>query len=266
MIYKVPPFDPDAPIIVIDIGNTSVTLATWQSDELSGALSVPTSDQTAFSEAYATQLESAGSGHICATVIASVVPEALERIREFIGEQQDREPLIVGEAIPLPIDVDVADGGKIGVDRVCAAAAAFDKIERGCTIVDFGSAVTVDLIDDNGVLLGGAILPGLKMQLRALHEFTAALPVVEPGLPDLPYGRDTQGAMQTGVCRGMAGAVQAIVEGYAAHLNQWPSVIATGGDVEFMAPHCNFLDTLVANLTLHGLGVAYRKHMATALG
>ncbi len=266
MIYKVPPFDPDAPIIVIDIGNTTVTLATWQSDRLNASLSVPTTDQTAFSEAYSAHLDSSDRGSIGATVIASVVPEALERIREFIDGRQDKEPLVVGESVPLPIDVKVADPRLIGVDRVCAAAAAFDKLERGCTVVDFGSAVTVDLIDDDGVLLGGAIMPGIKMQLRALHEFTSALPAVEPGIPEQPYGRDTEEAMQTGVCRGMAGAVRAIVEGYASHLNHWPDVIATGGDVEFVAPHCDFLDTLVANLTLHGLGVAYRKHIATALG
>ena len=98
---------------------------------------------------------------------------------------------------------------------VCAAAAAYDKLQTGCIIVDFCSAVTVDLVEDEGTLVGGAILPGLKMQLRALHEYTAALTEVKPGLPETPYGRNTTEAMQTGVCRGVVGAVRALVEAYA---------------------------------------------------
>ena len=95
---------------------------------------------------------------------------------------------------------------------------------------------------------------GTANAARALHEFTAVLPAVEPGFPDLPYGRNTSEAIQTGVCRGLAGAVRNLVEGYSTHLNRWPQVIATGGDAAFMAPHCDFLDKLVADLTLRGVG------------
>jgi type III pantothenate kinase len=160
------------------------------------------------------------------------------------------------------MDVGVKDKRAIGVDRVCEAAAAYDKLQTGCTVVSFGTAVTVDLVDDDGTLLGGAILPGLRMQLRALHENTAALPEVQPGIPELPYGRDTTEAIQNGVCRGLTGAVRGLVEAYATHLNRWPHVVATGGDVAFLAPHCDFLDTIVSDLTLRGIGLAYDKHLA----
>jgi len=150
------------------------------------------------------------------------------------------------------------------MDRVCAAAAAYDKIQQACAVVDFGTAVTVDLVDDEGTFIGGAILPGLKLQLRALHEHTAQLPTVDPAFPELPYGRDTIEAMQTGVCRGMAGAVRGLVEGYATHLNRWPQVIATGGDAALMAPYCDFLDNVVSDLTLRGAGLAYTKYLADA--
>jgi type III pantothenate kinase len=99
------------------------------------------------------------------------------------------------------------------------------------------------------------------MQLRALHEFTALLPRVEPAFPELPYGRNTSEAMQIGVCRGVAGAVRGLVEGYATSLNRWPQLIATGGDVEFMAPYCDYIDTCVSRLTLRGLGLAYSRHL-----
>jgi type III pantothenate kinase len=261
MIYRVPPYDPDAPVVVIDIGNTQTGIATWHGDQLKMPVSLPTDDHEAFDRAFAAHVEEMARNQPAATVIGSVVPPALERIRTCVLTMRDQEPLVVGESVPLPMEVGVTDAKAIGVDRVCAAAAAFEKVEAGCTVVDFGTAVTVDLVDDQGTLCGGAILPGLEMQLRALHEYTAVLPAVEPGMPELPYGRNTVEAMQTGVCRGVAGAVRSLVEAYAASLNHWPQVIASGGDLAFMAPHCDFLDTLVKDLTLRGIGVAYRKYM-----
>jgi pantothenate kinase type III len=95
-----------------------------------------------------------------------------------------------------------------------------DKLQTGA-IVDFGTAVIVDLVDDDGVLVGGAIAaPGSAMN-------TLPLPLVEPGIPELPYGR-TLPAIQTGVCRGMPGR-PGIGRGHATQLNCWPQVIATGG-------------------------------------
>lgn len=265
-------FDPDAPIIVIDIGNTTTSVATWHGGVLKTPLTGATENPRAFEEAYSAHVQAlsrseargmnAAARRPAATVISSVVPDALERVRAYVIAQQEREALVVGETIPLPMEVRVADKRAIGVDRVCEAAAAYDKIQSGCTVISFGTAVTVDLVDDDGVLLGGAILPGLRMQLRALHENTAALPEVVPGFPELPFGRNTTEAIQNGVCRGLVGAVRGLVEAYATHLNRWPQVVATGGDVAFLAPHCDFLDTIVSNLTLRGVGLAYDKHLA----
>ncbi|MFQ5493870.1 MAG: type III pantothenate kinase [Phycisphaerae bacterium] len=264
MIYRVPAYDPKAPILIIEIGNTQTTLATWQDDQIKSPLSVPAADHAAFEEAYAAHIEATPGGAPAATVIGSVVPDVLTRVEAHVASHQEKNALVVGDHIPLPIDVGVDDAGAIGVDRVCAAATAFDQLKTGCTVVDFGTAVTVDLVDDSGTLCGGAILPGIVMQLRALHDFTAALPQVEPGLPEGPFGHNTAEAMQIGVIRGLTGAVRALVEGYAASLKRWPQVIATGGDLGLMAPHCDFLDTLVDHLALRGVALAYTKHMTAA--
>ena len=262
MIYRPPSFDPDAPIIVIDIGNTTTSIATWHAGTLKTPLAVLTGSPLAFEETYAAHVKSVPLGRPAATVISSVVPDALERIRVYVLALQEQEALVVGETIPLPMEVSVKDKRAIGVDRVCEAAAAFEKLQTGCTVVSFGTAVTVDLVDDDGILLGGAILPGIRMQLKALHEHTAVLPEVQPGIPELPYGRNTTEAIQNGVCRGLTGAVRGLVEAYATNLNRWPQVVATGGDVAFLAPYCDFLDTIVSDLTLRGVGLAYDKHLA----
>jgi type III pantothenate kinase len=262
MIYTPAPYDADAPVVVIDIGNSSIGVGTWSKDELLTPTSVATEDTIAIHEALIANVEAMPTGHAAAVVIASVVPEALDRIREYVETSMERIPLVIGEKLPLPIDVAVDEVHAIGVDRVCAAAAAFEKIETACTVIDFGTATTIDLVDGDGKLVGGSILPGVKMQLRALHEQTAALPLVEPGIPETPFGRNTTEAIQNGVCRGIAGAARAIVEAYSAHLNHWPHVVATGGDLEWLLPHCDFIDTPVRDLALRGVGVAYAKYLA----
>ncbi|MBI4716531.1 MAG: type III pantothenate kinase [Planctomycetes bacterium] len=262
MILRPPPFDPDAPVVVIDIGNTSTHLATWVDARVKTPLAVPQEDQGAFEARLLAHVQALPAGRSPAVVIGSVAPQVLERVRTYLLAALSLEALVVGEAIPLPMDVDVEDRRAIGVDRVCAAAAAYERLQTACTVVDFGTAVTVDLVDDAGTLLGGAILPGLLLQLRSLHEHTAQLPLATPGIPELPYGRNTLDAMRVGVCRGLAGAVRGIVEGYATSLKRWPQVVATGGDLSFLAPHCDFLDTLVQDLTLSGIGLAYNKYLA----
>jgi type III pantothenate kinase len=127
-------------------------------------------------------------------------------------------------------------------------------------VVDFGTAITVDLIDDTGRFAGGAILPGAELQAQALARGTAALPEVEPTPPEDAIGRDTSEAIRSGICNGIPGAVRGIVEQYAAKLNQWPQVVATGGDLGLFLERCDFIDSPVPNLTLIGVGLAHSKH------
>jgi type III pantothenate kinase len=260
-MIKLPAYDPEAPIIVVDIGNTTTKVATWEGGHLKTVLSSETGDLNAFKEVFNAHWDAAPKKRPAAIVVGSVVPEALTQIRDCVGELLETEPLIVGDTVPLPMDVAVTDAKAIGVDRVCEAAAAYDRLNTGCTVVSFGTAVTIDLVDDDGTLLGGAILPGIALQMRALHEFTAALPAGTPGFPELPFGRNTIEAIQVGVCRGLAGAVREIVESYAAHLNRWPQIVATGGGAAFMMPYCDFIDTWAADLTLRGIALAYEKHL-----
>jgi len=261
MIRMLEDLDPEAPVIVFDIGNTGTHIATWHKNKLKTPVVVPTGDEKALREAFKAHIDALPHKRAAAAVIGSVVREATERVRQIVSDTLKREAIVIGDSIPLPMDVAVKDPKAVGVDRVCAAFATYDRIGTGCITVDFGTAVTVDLVDDDGVFLGGAILPGVKLQLRSLHEHTSALPDVEAGVPELPYGRDTAEAIQTGVCRGIAGAVRCLVESYATHLNRWPHVVATGGDVAFMKPCVDFIDTFATDLTLRGIGLAYTKHL-----
>ncbi|MFQ5414767.1 MAG: type III pantothenate kinase [Phycisphaerae bacterium] len=248
-------------IAVIDIGNTSIALGRWDAGRVADRAAVPTTDGAAFDVGYAELSATFRRGRPAAVAVASVVPAALAHVRAVVNDALDKDPLVVGDRLPLPMDVGVTDPKAIGTDRVCAAAAAYDQLQGACAVVDIGTAVTLDIVDDDGTLLGGAILPGLRLQLRALHEHTAQLPDVPPDMPQHPYGRNTREAIQAGVCGGLVGTIRGLVEAYASRLNKWPHVVATGGDVAMLRERLDFVDSVVPDLTLLGIGLAYARYL-----
>jgi type III pantothenate kinase len=247
------------PVLLIDIGNTAIHLAAWHEQGVKHVRSAPTREANALAVAFDEVLG------LCETppravVVCSVVPEATSRLRALVDARPGLRFLVIGQDIPLPIPVELANPEGVGIDRVCAAAAAHHHTGHACTVIDFGTAVTVDLVDDRGVFVGGAIFPGAGLQARILNEATAALPLVELKAPINAIGQDTTEAIRSGLTYGIPGAVRALVEKYATVLNQWPQVVATGGDLEWLLPNCDFIDSPVADLTLMGLGLAWDRY------
>ncbi|MCP4590108.1 MAG: type III pantothenate kinase, partial [bacterium] len=218
-------------------------------------------DWAGLSTALSAARDAADDMELHAAAVATVVPELLGRVEESITEALGLRTLVIGRDLPLPLPVLVDEPEAVGSDRLCVAAGAYERARGTCTVIDFGTAVTVDLVDDTGAFQGGAILPGLGMQARALCEHTAALPTVPVAFPGKRVGKCTTEAIQSGICYGLAGAVRHLVEGYALELNQWPYVVATGGDAETMMDACDFIDAVVPDLCLRGVGLAYVKHL-----
>jgi type III pantothenate kinase len=248
-------------LLVLDIGNSAVHLGVWSDSRVSDVQRFTHEDGTGLDQALGSLAGNIQNVEPVAAVIASVAPAVLERVVAAVDRLTTLKPLTVGRDIPLPLAVAVKNPKTVGVDRLCAAAAAYHRVQGRCAVVDFGTAITVDLVDDEGVFQGGAILPGLALQARALAEFTAALPSVVPEYPADPVGRDTTEAIRSGICHGAVGAVRNIVEQIATRLNAWPFVVATGGDLALVAPHCDFIDAAVTDLCLAGVGLAYVKHL-----
>ena len=132
----------------------------------------------------------------------------------------------------LPIAIDYLTPHTLGPDRVAAACGAWKRHGgEACVIVDAGTCITLDWLDGDGVYHGGAILPGLEMKFRALHTFTAKLPLLENEVPHpLPVtGRTTQESMQAGVLT----ATRYAIEGFVAHYRRQCTaahLLLTGGD------------------------------------
>jgi len=150
------------------------------------------------------------------------------------------------------------DVARLGVDRWLAVLAAYQRDPRAALIVDCGSAVTLDLVDNAGQHLGGYILPGLNLMRRALYQDTDAVRVAaawEPGMALAP-GRDTAAAVNRGLPLMVLGALERAREMLAVEAGAAPSLWITGGDGAFIASLCDLPHRLAPELVMDGLALS----------
>ncbi len=253
-----------APAALVDIGNSSTDVALWLDDAISIRETFEPENvagAVTFMESFRRQ----NSELLSAVVVASVVPKTFEALRALVGDRLLLAAMQVGRQVPWPIPVEIPHPEKVGADRICAAAAAFEAKKEPCIIVDIGSAITIDLVDGEGAFVGGAILPGLRMQTQALHHFTALLPDVDLAPPRERIGADTQEAIRVGVHYGTAGAIRNVVEVFSERIGRWPPVVATGGGAALLADSCGIFEIIVPDLCLRGIGLAYQRWLAGAV-
>ena len=247
-------------VLALDVGNTAVHFA-----HVSGQTVTPVRC-VALAEAAALEREIRdlwGSMPPPRKLAASSVnPGGLAVVEEAARRATGEALLVVGRDLPLPIETDLPNPERIGTDRLCAAAAAFDQLGAACVVADFGTAATIDCVSAAGVFLGGAILPGAGLAAASLHEHTAQLPLVEPLAPDWVFGKDTRQAIIGGLVYGLRGALRELVETYATELGHWPVVILTGGDAKLICHDPNqseLVQAIVPDLVLRGVAMAYYK-------
>ena len=195
-------------------------------------------------------------------VVASVKPDWTEKVREIVKKELNEKILEigVGKDVPLPMELDVDEPGKVGVDRVLCAFAAYSVVGDAVIVADFGTAVTIDLVDEKGVFLGGTILPGFDISADALHRQTAALPKIDKvKIPKKPFGRNTIEAINNGLYYSAIGALETIGRLYSEEIGRWPQTVVTGGNMEIIKSGCDFVDSFVTDLGVKGIVLAYKK-------
>lgn len=251
------------PLLAIQVGNTRVQLGRFAADGLEESLRLPKGDLAAIVAEVTRLWEGMRGEPQAAIALASVNEKTAQPLESMLEDQLGIEVYRIGDDIPVPIGESLDPETIVGVDRLLNAAAAWDKLKQACVVVDAGTAVTVDFVDGHGTFHGGAIAPGLALQLKALHDYTDALPSIEFRTPsDDAFGRNTVEAMLRGVYEGVRGLVWRLVERYSEAYGAYPLVIATGGDAEALFGHDELVNRIVPDLTLQGMAVAARYALA----
>lgn len=258
------PEDPRAlaSLVIIEIGNSHVSVATSVANQVYSERRFGHDETDAILDAAAEAWEALPPERSRAVAAASVVPSVLAGLKERLAERLETEVLVVGEDLHRPLSLAVEAPETVGIDRVCAAAAAYETFGHACVIASFGTAVTIDCVNDEGVFMGGAILPGIQMQADALHERTAKLPRVTVAAPSGVYGGSTEEAVRHGIVFGLVGGLREIAERYATELKAWPDLVACGGNAELINQHTDIIDRVVPDLCIRGIALAYRKHFS----
>ncbi len=188
--------------------------------------------------------------------VAQAVAEIAERVTGQSAAWMERD-------VNIPIGRQLDPEALVGEDRLLSAAGAYEQLKQACVVIDAGTAVTVDFVDGAGTFQGGAILPGARMMLGAMHEKTAQLPQVSFARPDEAIGHNTVEAMRSGVFHGIRGAVRELAEKYAETYQAYPKIIATGGDAAELFEGYDLVEAIVPELTLLGMAAARRHELAS---
>jgi type III pantothenate kinase len=186
-------------LLVVDVGNTNTVLGVFdlaaQGAADGGALradwrietnSARTADEYAVVVRELMALAEIPWGALDAAIVATVVPPVLFALDGFCRRWLKVAPLVVGPGIKTGMPILTENPREVGADRIVNAVAAFERHQKGCIVVDFGTATTFDVVSPKGEYLGGAIAPGLAISADALFHAAAKLPRVELVRPATP--------------------------------------------------------------------------------
>jgi len=247
-------------VLACDVGNSAIHLARVNGEDVAGSTTMHLTDLDGLTNVLRALWEQMPAPK--KVVAASVNGQGLKALEAAVGETLKEPVLAIGRDLPLPIETDLPSPESIGVDRLCGAVAAFDHFGVACVIADFGTAITIDCVNDDGVFLGGAIMPGLQMGANSLAMQTAQLFKVELTEPKWVFGKDTRQAIVGGLVFAARGALRELAEAYATELGHWPVVIITGGDAKFVCQDpgaSELVQCQVDDLVLRGVAIAYYK-------
>jgi type III pantothenate kinase len=257
-------------IVAVDIGNTKIAVGLFLNGKEDSIQSFSGPAETELKDCLLSTwrkvpvLETSAEGkRNGVVVVSSVKPAWTEMVRGIAKDDLKEDIHVIGDDVPLPMALWMDQPEKVGTDRVISAAAAYDVVENAVVVADFGTAVTIDLVDANGVFRGGVICPGFEISAQALKDNTAQLPKVTVHRPDGPYGKNTADAINCGLYYSVIGAMEEIIRRYAEEIGHWPQTIITGSGAKMIVDDCPFVDNYVPNLVIKGIVLAYVKYIET---
>ncbi|RLD24397.1 MAG: pantothenate kinase [Bacteroidetes bacterium] len=228
----------------IDIGNTQVKIGLFKEDILHEVENIAPKAILNFLRE-----------HDVSNVIISSVNKTASLVLELKNSYADL--IVLSSETEVPIGIDYETPNSLGIDRVAAAVGAIKRVNGPVAIVDAGTCITCDIIDEKNVFQGGTISPGLEMRLQAMHTFTAKLPLLKLKTPKELVGKSTEAAMLSGVVNGSRLEIEGILGKYN---KKYPklTVIICGGNAKYFDKMKEFNIFVVPNLVLEGLNAILR--------
>ncbi len=250
-------------LLAIDIGNTNITLGLYDGDQRKQAWRLATVHQRMADE-YGLQVLGLLDHADCPVesltgcAVASVVPPLTGTFVAACRDYLSMDPLVIDAGVKTGLSIRYEDPkNALGADRVADAVAVRRLYGTPACVVDFGTATTFDAISRQGEYLGGAIAPGIGIAAEALFQRAAKLPRVELASPTATIGRNTVGAIQSGVVYGYVGLVEGMVQRFKLELGDDTKVIGTGGLVDLIAAETKVIEIRAPWLTLDGLQIIW---------
>lgn len=194
-----------------------------------------------------------------AALVASVVPNAAETIGQYLSP---RGPVhFLGSASQLGMEIDFPDPSQVGADRLANALGVEARYGCPAIVIDFGTAVTFDVISADPAYCGGVIAPGLGAMTGYLFRRTALLPQIHLAEPEHVIGKTTEEAMLSGAVFGYRGLIRGILDQLHPEIEGKPVVVATGGDAALIGEPMPEIDHIDPDLTLEGLRLAAIRNL-----
>ena len=204
-------------ILALDVGNTNITCGVFDGDRIKASFQV-------------------GMDDIHDAIICSVVPNIMHSLQNGLIKYFNIRPIIVEAGIKTGIRIATPNPQQIGADRIVDAVAAYELYGGPVLVIDFGTATTYDMVDENGTFMGGITAPGIRISAKALWEDAAKLPEIEIKKPDNIINKVKE---ETGM--------------YDA------KVVVTGGLGRIISNETENVDVYDPDLTLKGINLVYRK-------
>ena len=252
-------------ILTVDIGNSNIVLGGVHNDEIVFEARLRT-DATKTSDEYCIDLKMILEVYrlrpedIEGSIIASVVPQVLNSMQTAIKKLTGKVPLVVGPGLKTGLNIAIDNPAQTGADLVVGCVAALREHKAPMIIIDMGTATTMIVLDKNSAMIGGAIIPGVKISMDALTGRTALLPGLQLDQPKRAIGRNTIDCMRSGLMLGNACMIDGMIDRMEQELGYPTTVIATGGIAKFVLPMCRHEIIYDKDLLVKGLAALYRDN------
>lgn len=197
-------------------------------------------------------------------IISSVVPQSIFNLRNLARRYLHVEPLVIGENVDLGIPVRIEKPSEAGADRLVNAIGAHIVYPGDLIVIDSGTATTFDVVAADGGLEGCAIAPGINLSMEALHQAAAKLPRVAIQKPQRIVGKDTVGAMQSGVFWGYISLIEGLITRIKSEWDRPMTVIGTGGVASLFHGSTMAIDHFDPDLTIRGMLEIWRRNSTKA--